>query len=251
MRREALAMWAILAATMPDAEFLRPKNNHIRYRSREATYPNGHDKKFFTLVGSRYNAPKEDLDKLYEIAVRLLGLGLIGRSGCAPGSDHQLTRATALFDCAVSELYLPWDGFEGFSDGMLNGAVLLAPAYDNYDAARNMACELHPVWKMLGNGGKMLHSRNPYQALGKDLATPSEFVIYSAPVDKYGNIKGGTATAVKLAVDNKVPSFNIQDPEGLFGFESWLDEWRCDNSEWIEQNRRLSDEEIRDITERS
>ena len=51
-----------------------------------------------------------------------------------------------------------------------------------------------------------MHSRNCHQILGYDLKSPVDCVITWTP---NGNIQGGTATAIKLAIKHNIPVFNL------------------------------------------
>lgn len=51
-----------------------------------------------------------------------------------------------------------------------------------------------------------LMRRNIYQVLGKDLNTPSEFVICWT---KNGQLAGGTSFAMRVAYEWKVPVYNL------------------------------------------
>lgn len=238
-------MLFLLAASLGvDSPVFRAAPGSIRHKSRSATYPDGHNQKFITVIGSRYDCTPEQLDTLYRLSLKILEMGLTGRSGCAPGADHQLTRASLNFRSLTCELYLPWQDFEGFKDGHLRGNCLFTPAFVNWDAAKDMASEIHPAWKYLSGGTKMLHTRNCYQILGIDLATPSEAVLCCAPVDKRGCIQGGTATGVALARKNNVPVFNIAIDGAVDEFEAWLDNWGWENKDWLDDNRRVIDEQI-------
>ena len=65
---------------------------------------------------------------------------------------------------------------------------------------------------MLSKGAKALHTRNVYQVLGKDLKSPSTFLLCWAPPTPDG-VKGGTNTAVQLAKKHGAEVINI------FGYE--------------------------------
>ena len=235
------ALMAMLGATHPAMQM--PKG-YVRHSSRRAIYPDNHGQRFFTIVGSRDKVPEDKLNQLYKYSVMLLAMGFTGRSGCAPGSDHQLTKAALKFNTATCELYLPWNDFEGFMDGHLLGNCLVTPAFDNYAEAKKIAETLHPAWNMLSNGARMLHTRNVYQVLGKDLNTPSELVLFAAPVDKYGSVKGGTATAVSLARRHGIPTFNMLKDEGLEEFETWFETWIENQGEWSKTHGRMLNESV-------
>ena len=58
-----------------------------------------------------------------------------------------------------------------------------------------------------------LHTRNVFQALGKDLQTPSKGLVGYAKTDKKGNPMGGTATAINLALKHDIPVRNLYKEE--------------------------------------
>lgn len=252
MKKEEIISAVAAAVAGRPPTFDLPQRGHTSinsYRKFTACYPDGHDDKFFTVVGSR-NTPQPELDLLHDYSVRLLGHGLIGRSGGAGGADHQLTLAALKYDSKTCEIYLPWDGFEGYVSGHLKGAFIVAPWLDNYAKARSMASDVHPVWSKLGTGVRMMHTRNAYQPLGLDLKTPSEFVLFSAPESNGGVVSGGTATAIKMARDAGIPTFNMRNESQRDEFAAWLDEWEASNQEWICQKRRVDDEYIRQASRR-
>ena len=53
---------------------------------------------------------------------------------------------------------------------------------------------------------KKFMTRNVYQVIGKDLESPSKFVVCWTPK---GEIVGGTAQAMKLAQKLDIPIFNL------------------------------------------
>jgi hypothetical protein len=69
-----------------------------------------------------------------------------------------------------------------------------------------MAKHYHPNWIRLNRPSRLLHARNCHQVLGLDLKTPSESLICWTPG---GRIKGGTATAIKIAHDYSIPVTNL------------------------------------------
>lgn len=96
------------------------------------------------------------------------------------------------------EIFLPWRGFEG-SDSDLFGvdhrAVALAEKHHPSPGFKDL-----PV-----KGTKSLVARNGYQILGKDLQSPSDFVVCYIPG---GELVGGTAQGIRIAQDHGIPVFN-------------------------------------------
>lgn len=61
---------------------------------------------------------------------------------------------------------------------------------------------------------RALHARNFYQVMESPEKVRSELVVYAAKEDRWGNVSGGTRTAVNLARLNNVPCFNIKRTSG-------------------------------------
>ncbi len=55
----------------------------------------------------------------------------------------------------------------------------------------------------------MIKARNIFQVLGEDLNVLSDLVICYTPD---GEIVGGTALAIKVAIANGIPVINVGDP---------------------------------------
>jgi hypothetical protein len=128
------------------------------------------------------------------IAQILHECGYTLRSG---GAD----RADTAFELGagdVKEIYLPWDGFNNRHDGIVMG---------NSFAARKIAMQFHPYWDNLTAGGKKLHTRNVPQVLGRDLKTPSEFVVCWTPD---GEASGGTGQALRIAAHYGIEIINLK-----------------------------------------
>ena len=71
-------------------------------------------------------------------------------------------------------------------------------------------------------------ARNGYQILGKDLKTPVRFVICYTP---NGDRIGGTAQALRIAMDLKIPVFNAGNYNGNIEllkkeFNEFYKKWR-------------------------
>lgn len=148
---------------------------------------------FYTGIGSR-QTPDEIQWHMMHLAEDLALLGHVLRSGGADGADTAFE-----IGCdrrgGAKEIYLPWKGFN-----RRKGLVL------NEEAAERIVSVLHPAWHNCRDSVKKLHTRNVYQVLGQDLATPSKFVVCWT---KQGRIEGGTATAIRLAISQEIPVFNL------------------------------------------
>lgn len=72
----------------------------------------------------------------------------------------------------------------------------------------NIVRSLHPAPDYLDDVSMKLHGRNLNIIMGDDLLTPVDAVYYSAPLDKRGNPKGGTAMGVAYAKSVNVPTYH-------------------------------------------
>ena len=129
-----------------------------------------------------------------EIASYFATLGWVLRSGGAEGADSAFEKGCKKKKGAM-EIYVPWKGFNANSSRLLYT-----------EDAYAMASTIHPNWMFLKEGARKLHARNVHQILGRDLKTPSDFVVCWT---KDGAFRGGTATALKIARKNDIPIFNL------------------------------------------
>lgn len=179
-------------------------------------------------VGSRETTP-DVLALMTRIARRLAELGHTLRTGAAPGADTAF-EAGHREACGAErlEVYLPWAAFEreararrGWTGGVaLERATMRAEAI----AARH-----HPNWVRLGNGARLLQSRNSHQALGRGLDDPVRFVLCWTPdgatTGRETSPKtGGTGQAVRVASACGVPVLNLKRDDHRRAWEEWLDQ---------------------------
>lgn len=160
--------------------------------------------RIYTGIGSRHT-PAVILAEMRQLARELCADGWMLRSGRADGADWAFEEA-ALAARGATEIYLPWPGFGGRPGGIVFG---------NNAAAMEMAASVHPAWDRLSQGARKLHARNCAQILGRDLASPSAFVLAWTPdgcIDEASRTRntGGTATAIVLASRHGIPVFNLQ-----------------------------------------
>jgi hypothetical protein len=147
--------------------------------------------KYYSGVGSR-ETPKEILEVITKIAVRLEELGYTLRSGGASGSDSAYSEKVK-----NKEIFIPW---KSFGEGIVPKET---------EFAHNLLKEIHPAYEKLSQGALKLHLRNVNQVLGGDLNTPSDFLICWAKTDKQGIPTGGTRTAWLIAKKYNIPCFNL------------------------------------------
>lgn len=155
---------------------------------------------YYAGIGSR-ETPDEILRWFTIVGKYLAKKGFILRSGGADGADLSFE-----IGCdkgfGEKEIFIPWKGFNG------SGSSLCEVSQEMYD----MAEKYHPYWHNLKDGAKKLHARNCSQVLGPDLKTPSQFIICYT---KNGKLTGGTAQALRIANDYKIPIFNAGNYDDL------------------------------------
>lgn len=167
--------------------------------------------KYYTGIGSR-NIPSTYGERMFRICEQLAKKGYVLRSGGARGADTY-----AEMGCdegkGKKEIYLPHKGFNN-SDGIVFSDL----EFDVVQKAASMAREIHPNWKACSPFAQLAHSRNICQILGRDLKTPSEFVVCYTDD---GTAKGGTATAMNLAKRLGIPVYNLYH-DGVETFLNFL-----------------------------
>ena len=153
--------------------------------------------KIYTGIGSR-ETPSDILSVMKDLAKKLGVMGWTLRSGCAQGADSAFETGAKGFP---TELYLPWNGFEGRSSVEV---TLTQPNPDTFPIAE----QFHPSWSYLSQGARKLHSRNVHQVLGKDIQNPvlSDMVICWT---KNGSGKGGTGQALRMAEHYNIPIYDM------------------------------------------
>lgn len=144
---------------------------------------------YYAGIGSR-ETPRELLDLFTRVAKYLSTKNYILRSGGAKGSDKAFE-----LGAIHKEIYLPWKGFEG------NNSNLIVKDEKAFEIAE----KYHPRWVYLSQSAQKLQARNSHQILGKDLASPSDFVICWT---KGGKGSGGTGQAIRIAKDYNIPVFD-------------------------------------------
>ena len=151
----------------------------------------------YTAVGSR-STPDHVLELMEKIARDLYDIGYTLRSGGADGADQAFGRGAR----ERAHIYLPWTDFGHVEPGALSVALgsQIEPELSR------IAATIHPNWANLTVGPRKLHARNVRQLLGTTLRRPSQFLICWTPDARP---VGGTATALKLADQLRVPVYNL------------------------------------------
>lgn len=168
--------------------------------------------KRYAGIGSR-ETPRDVLKTSISFANILAELGYgLSSGGCPLGMDAACLEGAykhRTFDKSQNRIYLSWNGMANWRHDPSVG-LYDAQRFSNYEEAQAIGLRMRGSWNGLGRGGIAHHSRNPYQVLGDDLKSPVDFVFtWAIPVGKNGNVKGGTGTAVKLALENNIPVYNL------------------------------------------
>lgn len=167
---------------------------------------------FYTGIGSR-STPVDVLTQMTRIASNLELSGFILRSGGADGADSAFEAGVK--DPQHKKIFLPWREFNG--NKSLDYGV-------NHDAL-TMARHYHPAWHRCSPAAQKFHARNCYQVLGRDLNTPSKFVMCWTPGAR---ITGGTGQALRIAMDFNIPIINMAADEWEKIFDKRIEEWRAE-----------------------
>lgn len=148
---------------------------------------------YYAGIGSR-ETPELILDIFKNVAIYLGNKGFVLRSGGANGADKAFEDGCDGVK-GHKEIYLPWSGFEGSNSNLIV----------KDEMAFEIAKQYHPYWHNLSQGARKLQARNSHQVLGKDLNTPSAFIICWT---KNGSSSGGTGQAIRIAKHYNIPVFD-------------------------------------------
>lgn len=157
-------------------------------------------------IGSR-ETPVPILSIMRKYALAVASTHIL-RSGGASGADDSFYQG-AKFGCKLKglkpesriEIFLPWDGFNGFKKEKHNFCYP-EPSL----AASIIAQKYHPNYDRLKNPAKLLMARNSMQVLGRLLTNPVDFVVcYTSD----GKDSGGTGQAIRIAEDRNIPIYNL------------------------------------------
>lgn len=159
-------------------------------------------------IGARTTG-SEMLRLMSRVASRLGELGLVLRTGGAPGADQAFISGVA--DGFV-EIFLPWPSYEGLG-GKARLSRPLAEAFE-------IASRHHPAWGGLKESVRALMARNVHVLLGASLEEPVAFVLYWTEDES----RGGTAHALRVARAYGIPTIHLGKPGALEGIARLLTE---------------------------
>lgn len=158
---------------------------------------------YYSGIGSR-ETPENILNIMHHVGAYLATQGWILRSGAANGADASFEEG-ALHVEGETEIYLPWKSFNH------HGGPLHPADYPFSDKEKAFTAKLHPAWKKCSPSARLLHQRNTrimvgMEAIHGEMVQMSKFVVCWTP---YGELKGGTAQALRIATAFNVPIINF------------------------------------------
>ena len=172
------------------------------------------------LIGSRELDKKIEnhkyINQCYRVAYRLAELNVIFTSGlCKEGMDAYAQRA---YSKALEEGKVTDKNFEVYVSNeeeirkspLPNAHLARVMNMARIDEITELAKSVVGHWHNCGPYARGMHQRNVHQILGYELNDPVDAVICWTP---NGNVVGGTATALKLAMKAGIPIFNLGRPD--------------------------------------
>lgn len=150
--------------------------------------------KYYAGIGSR-STPPWHLSEMVHIAKVLGTKGYVLRSGGAEGADKAF-EAGCDWVCGAKEIYRPSDA----NDAAIK---LLKEVIVELNAKHG---ESIPMPQAMKQYVRALLARNMMQILGKNLATPVDFVVCYT---EGGHMTGGTRYAICLAQMRNIPVYNL------------------------------------------
>lgn len=157
---------------------------------------------YYTGIGSR-KTPHDITTNMTVIGSDMEEQGLLLRSGHARGADTAFEMGVT--DPNRMEIYLPWAGFNHAPKG--KGYINFEDIDERIvDEAIRMAQKAHPAWHGCTPAARRMHTRNVFQVLGRDLETPSNFVVCWT---EKGLGLGGTGQAIRIAKQESIPVFDL------------------------------------------
>jgi len=167
--------------------------------------------KYYAGIGSRA-CPPDIMDFMKEIASILEERGWTLRSGAAEGADSAFASGVK----KNAEIWIPWDSFGEPHNP--NHKYIRISKFDK--EAFESVDQFHPSPRSLSEAARKLMARNYRQIVGTGIEDrqDSKFVICWTP---NGELKGGTAQAIKIAKSFNIPVFNLAIEEDYRRILDW------------------------------
>lgn len=161
----------------------------------------------YTGCGSR-QTPQDVFTLMQDIGMACAMQGHTLRSGGAIGADSAFETGCRA-QHGKMQIFLA-DAYFTEVDIFLRQRHFYDP--NSLARAEEIASKIHPAWNRCNEYARKLHTRNIFQVLGLDLQTPSDFVVYWT-VDPVPF--GGTRTAVVLAQQRKIRTYNLVEQKNF------------------------------------
>lgn len=162
-------------------------------------------------IGSR-STPSGVLQLIFQIGFELAQRGWILRSGHASGADTVFENG-AREGRGKMEIFIPWEGFNGATNGY---PYILPPLTQ---AVFDLAAQHHPAWDRCSPGAQRLHARNGFQVLGANLDEPVSMIVCWT---EGARGEGGTGQALRIARSRRIPVFDLGDPRAEDALRSFV-----------------------------
>lgn len=172
---------------------------------------------YYTGIGSR-ETPKDIMEQMRTWAKQLSEAGYTLRSGGADGADTAF-EVGCREASGNMEIFLPWKKFNKNP----------SPHYEIPKSAYTLAQKFHPAWFALSPAAHKLMARNIQQVCGKNLDSPSQFVIcYTSDGCESHSTRtqktGGTGQAISVASELMIPVFNLKRKDASDNLTKFLEE---------------------------
>ena len=158
--------------------------------------------KSFAGIGSR-QITKEEHKRIAEISAMLSSLGYTCYSGGAEGSDYAFET-----NCKETIVFIPWKNYRNPYKTYTESKTVIV-AGDTIEGNKSVS-KFHPAANKLSLGAHKLMCRNYHQIHGLGEFPKVELVVCCAHPDKKFGVQGGTGQAVRIALSENIPIFNIR-----------------------------------------
>lgn len=187
---------------------------------------------YYTAIGSR-KTPIYILYMMAKISNILEKKGYILRSGKAKGADLAFELGLE-YPEKSSEIYIPNKNFVKSMGNVNPHLEHIIPIQNKllYNEASNIIRRknIHKKWEYISNNDVwMLQNRNVFQVLGKDLRTPSKFLIcYTKDgANSYESTSvedtGGTGSAINLASIENIEIINLKNIDDRIRLNNFIE----------------------------
>lgn len=181
--------------------------------------------RIWTGIGARHRLPEGHSSIQRGIGQEMCEKGWKLYSGGALGSDYNYLSGV----CSVSEKGIPVNALVIRHKGVRTGTLprsytvpVATMSEEEYEFALDYYFR-HDIFgersfRKMDHHPRYLHARNFYQVMKAQIlfSEPcSDVVIYSARENSFGNIEGGTRTAVAVARIEGIQTFNTYKPKQL------------------------------------